>query len=65
MRLSKTFFKKKIKGDVKASSHPLVVREVDNLNSEIGSAEVLKSSKYAEGFQHGPGNGKFLKHCFP
>jgi len=49
---------------VKASSHPITIREANDLWAKIGLAEALETSENEKGFQHGLANGKSLKHCF-
>ena len=57
--------KGKIKDEEQASSQPITVWEVDNLKAETRSAKGPDTLINVEDFQHGPGNGKFLKLYFP
>jgi len=55
---------KNIKGDGQASYHPVTIQEADDLEDETKLVEAPETSENGEGFQHGPTNGKFLKHYF-
>jgi len=57
--------KAKIKDEEQASSHPIAVREADDLKVKTGSTEAPETLKNVGCFQHGPTTGKFLKHRFP
>jgi len=57
--------KGKIKDEEQASSHPIAVREADDLKVKTGSTEAPETLKNVGCFQHGPTTGKFLKHRFP
>jgi len=53
--------KEKIKGNGQASFNLVTILEVDDLEDDTESAKASKTSGNAEGFQHGPANGKPLK----
>jgi len=57
--------KGKIKDEEQASSHPITVRDVDDLKTETASAKEPKTPENVEGFKHGSANGKPLNRHFP
>ena len=57
--------KGKIKDEQQASSHPITVREANDLKAKTGLAEVQETPENVGDFQHGLAKGKFLKRHFP
>jgi len=56
--------REKIKRDGQASSHPISLSKVDDLEAKTRLAEAPETSKNAKDFQHGQANRKFLKCYF-
>jgi len=54
---STSYSNSKIKYEEQPSSHPIIIREADDLEDGTESAEVLGTSENVEGFQHGLTNG--------
>jgi len=57
--------KGKIKDEEQPSSHPITIREADDLKDDTKSAEMPNTSGNVEEFQYGSVGGKFLKRHFP
>jgi len=57
--------KGKIKDEEQSYSHPVTVRDVEDLKAKTGSPKALEIPKNVGDFQHGPVSGKFLKRDFP
>jgi len=57
--------KGKIKDEEQPSSHPITIREANDLEDDTKSAEMPNTSENIEDFQHSPAGGKFLKRHFP
>jgi len=56
--------KGKIKDEEQPSSHPVIIREVDDMEDDTLSTKMPKTLENIEDFQHGPASGKFLNRHF-
>jgi len=57
--------KGKIKGEEQPSSHPITIRDVDNLKDALSLPKTLNTSENVEDFQHDPEKWQVLEAPLP
>jgi len=57
--------KGKIKDEEQPCSHPVIIREANDLEDDTKLVERPNTSENVEDLQHGSASGKFLKRHFP